>query len=289
MTLFAQQLINGLVVGSTYALIAVGFALVLSVMRLVNLAHPEFFMIAMFIGVNIVGNVTNNLLLVVLGVAIGTAGLALILERIVLRPLRREDHLMPLIATAGVSILIQNVMAGLTRVDPIPFPPLLPVITFHQFGVQISLAQAANIVLAVLMVAVVAFYVKRTKWGRATRAVAENPDVAASVGVNVVRVYQVTVVLAAVLAAVAGLSVGGLYESAWAFIATFYTLKAFIVMLVAGNRHIEGILAVGMLLGLIEVFVTGYVSSNLRDAIAFPMLIGILFFRPKGIFGSYAT
>jgi branched-chain amino acid transport system permease protein len=131
--------------------------------------------------------------------------------------------------------------------------------------------------------------VRRTPWGRATRAIAERPDVAAAFGVNVARICQFTILLASMMGGVAAVSVGVLYGSAHAFVGLLYGLKAFICMLVAGNRYFEGVMVVAVAIGFVEALVTGYVSSSLRDAAAFFVLIGVLYFRPNGLFGSYAT
>ena len=130
---------------------------------------------------------------------------------------------------------------------------------------------------------------RRTSWGRATRAIAERPDVAAAFGVNVGRICQFTILMASSMAGVAAVSVGTLYGSASAFVGLLYGLKAFVCMLVAGNRYFEGVMVVGLGIGIIESLVTGYLSSSLRDAAAFFVLIGVLYFRPNGLFGSYAT
>lgn len=153
----------------------------------------------------------------------------------------------------------------------------------------LTLRQIVNFVVCLGLLALVSLYVRRTSYGRATRAIAERPDVAAAFGVNVSRICQFTILLASAMAGVAAVSVGMLYGSASAFVGLLYGLKAFICMLVAGNRYFEGVMVVGLAIGVIEALVTGYLSSSLRDAAAFFVLIGVLYFRPNGLFGSYAT
>jgi branched-chain amino acid transport system permease protein len=139
---------------------------------------------------------------------------------------------------------------------------------------------------AVLMVAL-RYYVRNTKWGRATRAVAERPEVAAAFGVDVNFVSRLTVGISAVMAGAAGVAIGLLYTSAWPFMGLLYGLKSFVCMLVAGNRHLEGVMAVGLMVGVLEALVSGYITSTLRDAVAFGVLVVVLVFKPRGLFGSY--
>jgi len=140
-----------------------------------------------------------------------------------------------------------------------------------------------------VLLALASFYVRGTHIGRATRAIAERPDVAAAFGVDVGRVCRITFLLASTMAGLAAVAVGTLYGSASAFVGLLYGLKAFICMLVAGNRYFEAVIAVAFALGILEALVTGYVSSSLRDAVAFFVLIGVLYLRPDGLFGSYTT
>jgi branched-chain amino acid transport system permease protein len=287
--LFLQQIVNGLVIGSTYAVVGVGFSMVFTVLRVINFAHPDIFMLGMFAGLAAGTYVSNNLIVVlVLGtLGAGVAGLAL--ERLVIRPLRGRDVLMTLIATLGVAIMLENGMALLAGPDPIPYPVLLGQTSFDLGGVRIGERQLSNVGLSLAVLGLASYYVRATRYGRATRAIAERPDVAAAFGINVDVISQLTVVLASMMAGVAAVSVGALYGSSWAFVGLLYGLKSFVVMLVAGNRYFEGVMVVALGLGVLEALVTGYVSSSLSDAVAFFMLIAVLYFRPNGLFGSYAT
>ena len=296
---FVQQLVNGLMIGSTYAVVALGFGLMFSVMRVVNLAHPEVFMVgayAAFVavtglhghsqGLGILAAV--GLFVAVLVVAMAATGVVgLILERLVIRPTRGTYILTPFIATSGVSIVLQNGAQRIFGPDSVRIPSVIPAHTFAISGVRVTSMQLATVLTAVVIMLALRYYVHHTRWGRATRAVAEKPDVAAACGVNVNLVSQLTVSIASIMAGAAGVALGLLYTSAAPFMGQLFGLKSFVCMLVAGNRHIEAIMAVGLLLGVVEALVTGYVSSNLRDAVAFALLLAVLFFRPQGLFGSY--
>lgn len=290
MDLFLQQVANGLVIGSTYAVVALGFALAFSVLRVIHFAHPDIFMLGMFSGL-VAANAfpAGGLVLALVGGAVGAAAVGYLVERTVISPLRGRDVLTTLIGTLGVAIMLQNGMAAIVGPDPVSYPALLPR-SFVDIGpVVLTVRQVANLVLSLMLLALVSFYVRATRAGRATRAIAERPDVAAAFGVNVARVCQMTIVLASAMAGIAAVSVATLYGSASAFVGLLYGLKAFTCMLVAGNRHIEGVMAVAIGLGVIEAVVTGYISSSLRDAVAFLVLISVLYVRPNGLFGSYAT
>lgn len=290
MDLFLQQIANGLIIGSTYAVVALGFALAFSVLRVIHFAHPDVFMVGMFAGLVTAETFPfGGLALAMLGGLIGAGVLGYAIERSVIEPLRGRDVLTTLIATLGVAIMLQNGMALIVGPDPVPYPPLLPRRFLDIGPVSVTLRQAANLGICLLLLAFVSIYVRGTRIGRATRAIAERPDVAAAFGVDVARVCQVTIVVASAMAGIAAVSVGTLYGSASAFVGLLYGLKAFTCMLVAGNRYFEGVAAVAIFLGVLEALVTGYVSSSLRDAVAFLVLIGVLYFRPNGLFGSYQT
>jgi branched-chain amino acid transport system permease protein len=296
---FFQQLINGIMIGSTYAVVALGFGLIFSVMRVVNLAHPEIFMVGAYVAFVVITrlhlpgqglgvSVAVGVFLLVLVLAMVVTGVVgLVLERLVVRPTRGTYILTPFIATSGVSIVLQNGAQRIFGPDPVRVPSVIPAHTFVLSGVRVTSMQITTVLTAVLIMLALRYYVYRTRWGRATRAVAEKPDVAAACGVNVNLVSQLTVSIASIMAGAAGVTLGLLYSSAAPFMGLLFGLKSFVCMLVAGNRYIEAIMAVGLLLGVVEAMVTGYVSSNLRDAVAFALLLVVLFFRPQGLFGSY--
>ncbi len=289
MSLFLQQVLNGLVIGSTYAVVAVGFSMVFTVLRVINFAHPDIFMIGMFGGLFAARHVSDNIVVALIGGALGAGLAGLVLERLVIRPLRNRDVLMTLIATLGVATIAENGMAVFQGPDPVPFPALIGMTQFHPGVVQIGERQLLNFGLSLAVLAGASWYVRGTRFGRATRAIAERPDVAAAFGVNVDVISQMTVVLSSMMAGVASVSVATLYGNAWAFAGLLYGLKSFVVMLVAGNRYFEGVMVVALSLGVVEALVTGYISSSLADAVAFFLLIAVLLVRPSGLFGSYAS
>ncbi len=294
-----QQIVNGLNVGSTYAVVALGFGLVFGVMRVINLAHPEIFMLGAyftFLLVTALGVDARSMRLVsriglyigvLLVVMAGTAVAGLVLERLVIRPTRGTYILIPFIATGGVAIFMQHSAQRIWGADPVLVPAIIPFSSLSVSGVSITSRQLTTFLTGLAIMAVLRYYVRGTRWGRATRAVAEQADVAAACGVNVNRVSQLTIGISAMMAGAAGVSISLLYSSAEPFMGMLFGLKSFVCMLVAGNRHIEAIMVVGLILGILEAMVTGYLTSTLRDAVAFTILLVVLFFRPRGLFGSY--
>jgi branched-chain amino acid transport system permease protein len=292
---FLQQIANGLSLGSTYAVVALGFGLTFSVMRVINLAHPDLFMLGAYLGYLVTAHVGGRvartplalfaLVLVVAMVGTGLAGL--VIERTVIRPLRGRYVLIPFIATSGVSIALENTVQRIFGADPVPIPEIFPMRVVGLGGVTMTNVQLLVFGAAVAIMLAISLYVRRTRWGRATRAVAERPEIAAACGANINLVSQITVGLSSVSAGVAGVTVGLLQTSAAPFMGLHFGLKSFICMLVAGNRHVEGVMVIGLALGVLEALVAGYVSSTLRDAVAFGLLLAVLVFRPRGIFGSY--
>lgn len=287
MELFLQQVLNGLMIGSTYAVVALGFALVFSVMRVVNMAHPEFFMAGAFGAFVTITYVTRNFFGVLLGGMVMAALVGLTVERLAIRPVRGRYILIPFIATSGVGIALQHGAERLFGSDPVLVPRVIPSVSYQLGPLTVTRMQLITLATAAILMVALRYYVRSTKWGRATRAVAERPEVAAAFGVNVNRLSQLTVGISALMAGAAGVTIGLLYTSAWAFMGLLYGLKSFVCMLVAGNRYIEGVMAVGLLVGVLEALVTGYITSNLRDAVAFGVLVVVLVFKPKGLFGSY--
>lgn len=289
MDLFLQQVVNGVMIGSTYAVVALGFSLVFSVMRVVNMAHPEFFMAGAFGAYVMTRYVTTNVAGVLAGGMLVAAAVGLVVERLAIRPVRGRYVMIPFIATSGVGIALQHLAERVFGSDPVAIPAVVPAASYTFGPVSVTRMQLVTFAIAVVLMLGLRYYVRNTKWGRATRAVAERPEVAAAFGVDVDFVSRLTVGISALMAGAAGVSIGMLYTSAWAFMGLIYGLKSFVCMLVAGNRHVEGVMVVGLMLGVLEALVSGYLTSTLRDAVAFGVLVVVLVFKPNGLFGSYSV
>ena len=303
MEIFLQQIFNGLVLGSVYALIALGYTMVYGILGLINFAHGEVLMIGAMTGLSVVLMVQASapdvpkvfLLLAALLVAIPTCmALSVFIERVAYRPLRNAPRLAPLITAIGVSILLQTIAMIIWKPNPRVFPDLLPTTPIELGGVFIAPKQLLILAVAALMMTGLLLLVNRTKLGRAMRATAENPRIAGLMGVNANRVIAATFMIGASLAAVAGVLVAMNYNKADFMMGFLPGLKAFTAAVLGGIGNIQGAMVGGMLLGIIEALGAGYIGdltggflgSHYQDIFAFAVLILVLLFRPSGIMGE---
>jgi len=303
MDTFIQQIINGLVLGSMYALIALGYTMVYGVLNLINFAHGDVLMIGAMAGLTIlklVQVVAPDLPGVVkLIIAIGGAipiciAVNLLIERVAYRRLRNAPRLAPLITAIGVSILLQTFAMMIWGRSPIAFPQVISTESYHIMGALISPTQVMLLVLAGISMFGLVLLVEKTKMGRAMRATAENPRVAGLMGVDSNAVIVLTFAIGAALAAVAGVMWGATYASAQFAMGFVPGLKAFSAAVLGGIGNIYGAMLGGILLGLIESLGAGYIGdltggflgSHYQDIFAFVVLIIVLTLRPSGIMGE---
>ncbi|RJG06756.1 branched-chain amino acid ABC transporter permease [Noviherbaspirillum cavernae] len=303
METFIQQIINGLVLGSMYALVALGYTMVYGVLNLINFAHGDVLMIGAMVGITILKIIQNvapdlpgvvKLIIAILGAIPVCVIVNIIIERVAYRRLRNAPRLAPLITAIGVSILLQTFAMMIWGRSPIPFPQVMPTESFNVFGALISQTQVMLLVLAVLSMVALVLLVERTKMGRAMRATAENPRVAGLMGVDSNRVIVMTFAIGAALAAVAGVMWGANYSSAQFAMGFVPGLKAFSAAVLGGIGNIYGAMVGGILLGLIESLGAGYIGdltggflgSHYQDIFAFIVLIAVLTLRPSGIMGE---
>jgi branched-chain amino acid transport system permease protein len=303
MDIFIQQIINGLVLGSMYALVALGYTMVYGVLNLINFAHGDVLMIGAMAGLSIlkiVDSVAPDLPgIIKLGIAIiGAIPVCilvnLLIERIAYRKLRNAPRLAPLITAIGVSILLQTLAMMIWGRSPIPFPQVMPSDSYHILGALITPTQVMLLALATLSMIGLVLLVEKTKMGRAMRATAENPRVAGLMGVDANKVIILTFAIGAALAAVAGVMWGATYASAQFAMGFTPGLKAFSAAVLGGIGNIYGAMVGGILLGLIESLGAGYIGdltgnflgSQYQDIFAFVVLIIVLTLRPSGIMGE---
>jgi branched-chain amino acid transport system permease protein len=298
---FFQQLSNGVVLGATYALIALGYTMVYGIIQLINFAHGDIFMLGSFGGLWIYNLMPSSLqqhelamlpLCLVVGILWSVAA-AVLMERFAYRPLRNAPRLAPLITAIGVSAMIEE---G-TRLwypgakNDLNFPPLLPGGGFSVGGVSITWTSVITVVVAIVLMIALQAYVLTSRTGRAMRATAQDPDTASLMGVDTNRVIVVTFVIGAALAAVAGVLQGarlGTVRFDDGFIAG---LKAFTAAVLGGIGNIAGCVAGGFILGIVEVMAIQYLpnGSAYKDLWAFVVLILVLVFKPNGLFGEEVT
>jgi branched-chain amino acid transport system permease protein len=293
MTEFLQQLLNGLSLGAIYALIALGYTMVYGVLRFINFAHSDVFMVGAFIGYFVGehlphGTIGGGLLVLAAAMA-GCAVLGILIERFVYRPLRGGPTLNVLITAIGMSLFLEYTGQLVFGATPRAFPTIFPAMVFSVHGLIISMNQVIVIVVASVLMLALQFAVYGTKIGTAMRAVALNPKAAQLVGVNIDVVISFTFGLGSALAAAGGVLYALNYPSIDPLMGVVPGLKAFVAAVLGGVGNIPGAALGALILGMVETFVDGSRWSTYKDAIAFAILIGILLFRPAGLLGRYTA
>jgi branched-chain amino acid transport system permease protein len=290
---FLQQLVNGISLGAIYALIALGYTMVYGVLRFINFAHSDVFMVGAFIGYYMGRLVPQGTLwggcIVLLTAMIGCALLGMLIERLAYRRLRGAATLNVLITAIGVSLLLEYSGQVFFGAAPRTFPPVFPSANFNVGGLVLSTNQLAVIVIAFLLMMALQFIVHRTKIGTAMRAVALNPRAAQLVGVNNDVVISFTFGLGSALAGAGGILYALNYPSIDPLMGVMPGLKAFVAAILGGIGNIPGAALGGLILGTVETYVNGSQWSTYKDAIAFAILIIILLFRPAGLLGKFTV
>lgn len=289
--MLAQQLLNGLTLGGTYALVALGYTLIFGVLEIVNLAHGEVFMAGALLGYFLVDRLHLPLAAALAGAMAGAALLGAALEFLALRPLRRKgvDRLMALISTIGLSIFLQNLALRLVGAEPLPFRTALTEAPPLRLGpLVVSRAQLLVLAVSVALMLALTWLLRRTRLGKGLRAVAENPDAAALLGVPVGRMVLAAVMLASALGGAAGVLVGLSFVSVRPDMGYTYGLKGLAVIILGGLGSVPGAVLGGLLMGLVETLTVAYGGSSWRDAVAFGFLFLMLLVRPSGILGQAA-
>lgn len=287
--MLTQQLINGLTLGSTYALVALGYTLIFGVLEIINMAHGEIFMFGAFVGLMTVLYYKGSLFTAIIAAIIATMLIGLLMEWIALRPLRRQkgvSHLASLISTIGVSIFLENLAHKLFGPETQPFPIPFTNVTYELGSVRISLVQIIIFTIAVAVMIALQVWLGKTRYGRALRATAENIETAAILGVNTRRIILLTVLLASALGGLAGVLVGMGFNAVTPTMGVSVGLKGLAIIILGGMGSVPGAMVGGLVLGVTEVLAVVYGDSAYRDAVAFGMIIVILLLRPQGIFGS---
>lgn len=303
METFIQQIINGLVLGSMYALVALGYTMVYGVLNLINFAHGDVLMVGAMAGLSILKLLQvvapdlpgiAMLMIAILGAIPVCIAVNVLIERVAYRRLRNAPRLAPLITAIGISILVQTFAMMIWGRSPIPFPSIMPSTPVNVAGAVISQTQILLLVLATLAMVGLVLLVEKTKMGRAMRATAENPRVAGLMGVDSNKVIVATFAIGAALAAIAGVMWAANYSSAQFAMGFVPGLKAFSAAVLGGIGNIYGAMVGGVILGLIESLGAGYIGdltggflgSQYQDIFAFIVLIIVLTLRPSGIMGE---
>lgn len=280
---YFQQFINGIGLGCTYALVALGYALVFGVLNVLNMAHGDIFMIGAYVGLFAILFLKASPLLAVFFAFAGTFILGMVMERLAIRP-TKGIHLAPLITTIGVSIVLQNSIRITCGPEQLRMPVESAILSFGE--ITFPLILIINLGVSILLMVGLALAIKRTKMGKAIQAVAENAEIASAYGIDVNRIMMITVGLASGLGGLAGVLLGMTLGSISPFIGINFGLKGLIILIVGGVGNIYGAMVTGVILGITEIFSVTFFSSVYRDVMAFVVLIIILLLKPTGLFGE---
>jgi branched-chain amino acid transport system permease protein len=294
MSQFLQQLVNGIAWGSIYALIALGYTMVYGVLKLINFAHGDVYMVGAFIGYYAsrwLGLNQNPTILGAFGVLalsmLSCAILGLLIERGAYKPLRKSPRLTALITAIGVSLLLENAGQLIFGADPKFFPQIIPKQDVVNTGnLIITNQQLIILVVSLILMASLRLFVQKTKTGKAMRAVSYNRETASLMGIPTDRIISITFMVGSALAAAAGVLVALTNPKIDPLMGIMPGIKAFVAAVLGGIGNVYGAMLGGIIMGIAEVLVVGYLSSTYRDAIAFAVLILILLFKPTGLLGS---
>jgi len=289
---FIQQLINGLSLGSIYALIALGYTMVYGILKFINFAHGEIFMLGAFCGfytAKALGVDAPDIpmaLVILLITMIVTAVIGVTIEKLAYKPLRNSSKLTVLITAIGVSLFLQYLGQLIFGAAPQSFPTIIENVSFDIAGATIGSNQIVVILSAILLMLALRFIVMNTKMGTAIRAVSNNLTAASLMGININNVISFTFIIGSSLAGAAGILYSINYPSIDPLMGLLPGLKAFIAAVLGGIGNFPGAAVGGIIIGLVETFTVGYFSPTYRDAIAFAILIIILLVKPTGLFGK---
>jgi branched-chain amino acid transport system permease protein len=301
MDFFVQQLVNGLTLGSVYALLALGYSIVYGILKLLNFAHGEVYMMGAFMGyftLSALGGASSPalpvslvlvLMFLVAGLSAGVLGVAI--ERFAYRPLRDAPRIAPLITALGVSFFLQSTALLLFSADIRTMDTsdmISPSTGIHIGPLDISLVRILVIVSAAALMVALARFVAQTKLGKAMRAVAYDREAAEMMGIDVDRTIVAAFFIGSVLAGAAGVMVGLVFDRVWHLMGFTAGLKAFTAAVLGGIGNIPGAMLGGLLIGLAEAFTAGYISTTFTNLIVFGILIVVMLVRPSGLLGSPA-
>lgn len=294
---FVQHLINGISLGSIYALIALGYTMVYGILKMINFAHSDVYMVGAFasyymarwLGIESQPSVATLVVLLITSMFFCSL-LGILIERFAYRPLRNAPKLNILITAIGVSLFLEYGGQAIFGADPKVFPEVMKdFVIFSAGGVDLKSFDITVLIVSILAMLGLDFLIYKTKMGKAMRAVSSNPAVASLMGVNPDRIIAFTFVVGSALAGVGSVLVGMKYPKIDPLMGMMIGLKAFVAAVLGGIGSIGGAVVGALIMGLSEEMVVGYLSSTYRDALAFGILILILIFKPAGIFGKYSV
>ena len=282
---FLQQLANGLILGSVYALLALGYTMVYGIIKLINFAHGDIYMIGAFMGYYLINALHLNFFVALILSMVGTAILGVVIEFLAYRPLRNSTRIAALITAIGVSFLLEYGMVFFVGANTRSFPQVIKTVRYTLGPISISNIQLMILGISILLMVGLQFIVQKTKMGKAMRAVSVDSDAAQLMGINVNRTISFTFALGSALAGAAGVLIALYYNSLEPLMGMTPGIKSFVAAVLGGIGIIPGAALGGFVIGLLETFATAVGLSDFRDAIVYAILIIILLVRPAGILG----
>ncbi|EJP30639.1 branched-chain amino acid ABC transporter, permease protein [Selenomonas sp. FOBRC9] len=280
-----QQLINGISLGSIYALIALGYTMIYGIIKLINFAHGDIYMVGAYLGFYAVTLGIPVVPAILISMAV-TSLLGIAVERFAYRPLRHAPRISVLITAIGVSFLLEYVMMALVSPTPRTFPATISDVSWTFEGLVISGQQLLIMGVTFVLMVILTYIVRATKIGKAMRAASYDTEAAQLMGINADRIISITFAIGSALAAVAGVLIGIYYNSIDPLMGLMPGIKAFVAAVFGGIGILPGAVVGGIVLGIVEAFISGFGFSMFRDAAAFAILILVLLLRPAGIFGK---
>jgi len=284
--MLAQQLVNGLMLGGAYALVAIGYTLIFGVLNLLHLAHGEVFMVGAYVGLALA--LAGFSPWVTLGGAmLAAAVLGVVIERVAFRPVRhRGSHVTPLMTTIAVGLILQHSVVKMFGAEPVAFPAPFASTAFALGPLTLSSVQLLILATSVALMGALELFLRATPLGMTIRATAENPTMAGLLGVNVSLAIVATFAIASALAGAAGVLLAWNFTGLSPFFGVKVGLKGLAIMLLGGLGNVTGAMVGGLVVGVVEVLSVAYLASSYRDAFAFAVMIVILLVRPTGLFGA---
>ncbi len=278
-----KQLLNGLAAGSIYALVAVGYNMVYGILELINFAHGDIYMFGTFIALTLLASIVPVPVAILLACLAGGL-IGILVERVAYRPVRNAQRVVPMISAVGAALVLRNAAQLIWGTETMPFPQLFPTQMIQVGNVQVNTLQIIILVLALSLTGVFAVIVRKTKLGKATRSVAQDIPAAKLMGIEVNRIIRF-VYFAGGFFGVAGGILFAMYYAVWIGMGFLGTMKAWIACIIGGIGSLKGAFVGGLLLGITEAFISGFISSAYRDAICYGLVMIVLVVRPMGIFG----
>jgi branched-chain amino acid transport system permease protein len=284
--MFLQQIINGLATGSIYAMVALGYTMIYGILGLINFAQGEIYMAGAFTAVLAIEKLHIGFIPAFMLALLVSSVVGVLMERLAFRPLRKSNPLIPLIAAIGVSLSLQSLARILFGPNNRPFPIRIDYTIVHVFGMKIPVLDIVILVSAGILMVGLTIFVRRSRYGKAMVASAVDGDAARLMGINVDSMVTLTFIIGSILSGAAGVMTAVYYNATYPTMGMLTGLKAFSAAILGGVGNIPGAIVGGLILGVAENLGAAYISSGLKDAVAFAIMILVLIVRPTGIFGK---